>query len=357
MLIALCLAACTVAGAPAPPAGARRPNERWTPEQARRWQARVGRTVGCNYVPSTAVNDIEMWRKATFDPATIDRELAWARDLGLNSVRVFLNFVVWREDAAGLKARFRQFLDLAARHGVSVMPILFDDCNFAGRVAAAGPQPGPVPGVHNSQWVSSPPLTMVTDPSVWPDLQRYVADMVGAFARDDRIVVWDLYNEPGNSGMGERSLPLAEAVFGWARQARPRQPLTMGLWADFNDPMSHRLMELSDVVSFHGYDAPDGIEAKIDLCEGAGRPVLCTEWLHRQSGNDFRSLLPILLRRNVACWHWGLVAGRTQTYCHWGSLPGSPMPAQWQHDVLHADGKPYDAEETEFIRRTLAPPK
>ena len=320
MLVALCCMACSVAGGSAPPPDNRPPAERWPPEQARRWQARAGRMVGCNYVPSTAVNDIEMWQKATFDPATIDRELAWAHDLGLNSVRVFLNFVVWRD-------------------------------------AAAGPQPGPVPGVHNSQWVSSPPLTMVTDQAAWPDLQRYVADVVGAFAGDRRIVAWDLYNEPGNSGMGERSLPLAEAVFGWARQARPTQPLTMGLWADFNDPMSRRLMDLSDVVSFHGYDAPSGFEAKIDLCEAAGRPVLCTEWLHRQGGNSFQSVLPILLRRNVGAWHWGLVAGRTQTYCHWGSPPGSPMPAQWQHDVLHADGKPYDAEEAEFIRRTLGSSK
>ena len=179
-----------------------------------------------------------MWQKETFDAKTIDRELGWAQELGFNTVRVFLNFVVWREDAAGLKKRFADFLKIAERHGISVMPILFDDCNFAGRVAARGKQPDPVPGVHNSQWVSSPPLAMVTDRSAWPALEQYVKDLVGTFAQERRIVVWDLYNEPGNSGMGDKSLPLMEAAFAWARETKPNQPLTSGAWTDFNSPFS-----------------------------------------------------------------------------------------------------------------------
>ena len=101
---------------------------------------------------------------------------------------------------------------------------------------------------------------MVTDRQAWPELERYTRDMVGAFGRDSRVVVWDLYNEPGNSGMGERSLPLAEAAFSWARAAKPQQPLTIGAWADLQSPMSRRLMELSDVVSFHGYDQLPGVK-------------------------------------------------------------------------------------------------
>jgi hypothetical protein len=306
--------------------------------------------IGCNYLPSTVVNDVEMWQADTFDAETTDRELGWARKIGFNTVRVFLNYVVWKDDPDGLKSRIAEFLEIADRHQISVMPILFDDCNFANRVAKAGEQPEPVPGVHNSQWVSSPPLAMVTDRSAWPNLNKYVQDIIGTFARDPRIVIWDLYNEPGNSGMGERSLPLVEAVFKWAREANPTQPLTIAPWAGFDSRLSRRMMELSDVISFHGYDQLPGVQHKLEICREYDRPILCTEWLHRQSGNTVESILPTFQARRIGCYNWGLVYGRTQTYMPWGSKPGDPEPALWQHDLFHRDGRPYRPEELDLIR-------
>lgn len=287
---------------------------RWSPERAWQWYRKQPWLVGCNFLPSTAVNDVEMWQAESFDAATTERELGWAHNLGFNTVRVFLNYVVWEGDAAGLKKRFDRFLTIADKLGIRVMPVLFDDCNFAGRVATAGKQPDPVPGVHNSQWVSSPPLALVTDRAAWPKLETYVKDMVGTFGKDSRVVIWDLYNEPGNSGMGAKSQPLMEAAFDWARERQPMQPLTVGAWADFNAPLSRRMLELSDVVSFHGYDVRAGIEAKLKTCAQYRRPVLCTEWLRRQGGNTFATLLPLFHERRIGCWSWGLVAGRTQTY-------------------------------------------
>ena len=322
----------------------------WSVEQANAWSTAQPWLVGCNFLPSTAVNDVEMWQAETFDPATIDREFGWAHDLGFNTVRVFLNFVVWEANAAGLKNRFEQFLTIADKHGIRVMPVLFDDCNFAGRVAAAGKQPDPVPGVHNSQWVSSPPLSLVTDKSTWSRLERYVKEFIGSFANDRRVVVWDLYNEPGNSAMGEKSRPLMETTFAWAREAKPSQPLSTGAWADLRTPFSRRMMELSDVVSFHGYDARAGIETKLKICGESGRPVICTEWLRRQAGNDFEKTLPLFRDRTIGCYNWGLVAGRTQTYFPWGSPKGAPEPTQWQHDILHKDGTPFSEREVAAIR-------
>lgn len=339
------------AGAPAPadpqPPAA---DPRWSVERIGQWYDARPWLVGCNFVPSTAVNDIEMWQTETFDPVTMDRELAWAAGLGFNTVRVFLNYVVWEADREGLKKRFEQFLGIAHRHGITVMPILLDDCNFAGRVAAVGKQPDPVPGVHNSQWVSSPPLAMVKDPSAWPKLETYVKDIVRTFASDPRVVIWDLYNEPGNADTGGASLPLVDAAFAWARDAQPTQPLTVGPWADFASESSRRMMELSDLVSFHGYDAPAGIEAKLKICAAYGRPVICTEWLIRRAGNDFETLLPLFRDRKIGCWNWGLVAGRTQTYFPWGSPAGAPEPAQWQHDIFRQDGTPFSTREVQFVR-------
>jgi hypothetical protein len=291
-----------------------------------------------------------MWQKQTFDPKTIDEELGWAEKAGYNSVRVFVQYLVWKQDPDGLKRRIDRFLAVADKHGIRTMVILFCDCSFAGKEPYLGKQDEPIPGVHNSGWVPSPGLKRVTDRKAWPDLEKYVKDIVKRFAKDKRVLIWDLYNEPGNSGMGTRSLPLAEAAFGWARAAGPSQPITTGAWRALGGSMSKKLMELSDVVSFHGYDGPGGITAKIAVCKKLGRPIICTEWLRRQVGNTFAAILPIFAVERVGSYHWGLVAGRTQTYMHWGSKKGSPMPKVWQHDVFHPDGKPYDAKEIELHR-------
>jgi len=322
----------------------------WSTEKAWQWYENVGVIKGCNYLPRTAVNMTEMWQADTFDPATIDEELGWAHKAGYNSVRVFIQYLVWADDADGLKKRIDRFLSIADSHDISTMMILFCDCSFAGKEPYLGRQDDPVPGVHNSGWVPSPGLKRVTDRSVWPDLERYVKDIVGSFGADRRVLVWDLYNEPGNSRMGEKSLPLAEAAFAWARAAGPSQPMTIGAWSNFQGRMSRRLMELSDIVSFHGYDAPAGVRARIEICRSYGRPVICTEWLRRQVGNTFASILPVFAANRVGGYHWGLVAGRTQTYMHWGSKKHSPMPKIWQHDVFHPDGRPYDEKELELLK-------
>jgi len=321
----------------------------WGKDRAWEWYRQAGAVRGCNYLPRSAVNTTEMWQAETFDPRTIAQEFGWAKDAGFNSVRVFLQYVVWEADAAGLKERIGDLLAAAAKNGLSVTLVLFCDCAFAGKEPCLGKQDEPVPGVHNSGWVASPGLKRVVDKSAWPGLEKYVKDIVGSFGQDQRVLLWDLYNEPGNSNMNEKSLPLVEATFAWARAARPSQPLTMGPWADFQSRLSRRMLALSDVVSFHGYDDGPGLEAKLRICEGSGRPVICTECLRRQC-SPFGVFLPVFARHGVAWYSWGLVAGRTQTYMPWGSKKGDPPPVLWQHDVLHPDGKPFEAKELEAIR-------
>jgi len=257
--------------------------EQWTSEKANRWYASIDPICGCNYLPRTAVNSTEMWQAESFDPDTIAEELAWAQAAGFNGVRVFLQFLVWQDDPAGLKGRINQFLDITDSCGIKAMFILFDDCAFAGKEPYLGPQDDPVPYTHNSGWTPSPGLKRVTDCSVWPELKAYVLDIVGGFAADERMLIWDLYNEPGNSDLGDKSLPLVEAIFAWAREADAQQPLTTSIWGLDDQHMSQRILELSDVTSFHHY-GETGVEAIIQRCQSFGRPVVCTEWLRRVVG-------------------------------------------------------------------------
>ncbi len=316
---------------------------KWTAERANKWYEKQPWLVGCNFLPSSAVNDVEMWQAESFDPETIDRELGWAEKIGYNSVRVFMNYVVWEADPAGLRKRFDQFLQIASRHGISTMAILLDDCFKQN--PKVGKQEDPVPGVHNSQWVASPGRPFMNDKSNLPKLEAYVKDMVSSFASDQRVVIWDLYNEPT-----PESAELAEACLSWAREVHPLQPLTIGAWDDLKSPFSKRLMELSDIVSFHGYDATEGVLSKLAISSAFNRPVICTEWMIRREGNSIENLLPIFHDRRIGCWNWGFVAGRTQTYYPWGSPQGAPEPKQWQHDILRKDGTPFNSNEIRLLK-------
>ena len=323
---------------------------RWTVARAEAWSRRTGTLCGVNYLPRTAVNATEMWQEATFEPRTIAQELGWARAIGINAVRVFLPYLVWRADPSGFRARLRRFLAIAEARGIRTMLVLFDDCAFSGREPYLGPQDPPVPGVHNSGWTPSPGPAIADDRAQWPDLERYVKDLLNAFGGDPRVLAWDLYNEPGNEGRGERSRPLLEAAFAWGRAARPTQPLTAGPWVHYTSPLSRRMFALSDVVSFHVYEDAPGTERTLAAVVALGRPAICTEWLHRAQGSIPEATLPLFARVRVGGFSWGLVAGRTQTGMPWNSMPGDPAPAQWQHDLLHGDGSPYNASEIALLR-------
>ena len=206
-LVALALSvffASSLASAPPSPTASQEPSDaRWSEDEAWAWYGKVGPIVGCNYLPRSAVNVTEMWQKETFDPETIDEELGWAEKAGYNSLRVFLQYLVWKHDPEGLKQRIDQFLAISERHGIRVMLVPFCDCSFAGREPYLGKQDEPVPGMHNSGWVPIPGLERVVDRATWPGLERYIKDLVGRFGSDRRVLIWDLYNEPGNSRMGE----------------------------------------------------------------------------------------------------------------------------------------------------------
>lgn len=323
----------------------------WSPERAHAWVRAHGWSVGCNFFPASAVNPLEMWQAATFDVNGLDRELGLAASLGMNTVRTNLHFYVWRDDPDGLIRRIDTFLALAARHGIVTLLNHFDDCMHSGSQPQAGPQPDPVPGVHNSRWVPSPPHVMITDRASWTELERFVRGTIRPFARDPRILGWDLYNEPGNGGMEGRSLPLVEACFAWARAEAPDQPLTMGVWTDQWPELNQAMLAGSDVISFHNYNPLPALQAQAAELGKLGRPLWCTEWMARTRESRVETHLPWLAERAIGCWNWGLVSGRTQTIFPWGTKPGTPEPALWFHDLFRPDGTPYRQEEAEVFRR------
>jgi len=333
-----------------------KPPERWSKEKAAAWYAKQPWLVGCNFIPSTAINQLEMWQAETFDPKTIDRELGWAADkLGFNSARVFLHDLAYDADPKGFKQRLDTFLTIADKHGIRPMLVFFDDCwNPEPKV---GKQPEPRPGIHNSGWMRSPGPKVVNDPKAWGRLDRYVSDIVMTFGKDRRILMWDLYNEPGNEKQGDRSLPLLEQVFAWARRAGPEQPLTAGLWRyDKEFARLNAYQEAaSDVITFHHYGKADDLRRLIGrLRQRDERPLVCSEWMARTNHSTAADNLPVFAEEKVGCYNWGLVAGKTQTVYPWGSKANAPEPKVWFHDLFRADGTPFDAREVELFRKYTA---
>jgi Cellulase (glycosyl hydrolase family 5) len=350
---------------------------RWSEARIANWAAEKGWLVGCNFIPSYAINQIEMWADETYDPSAIARELAWAADLGFNSVRVYLHDLLWVEDAAGLKTRLDQFLDMASQLGIAPLIVLFDDC---WQEPSPGAQPAPRAGIHNSGWARSPGRAVLMDKSQWGRLEAYVRDIVGHFAKDSRILAWDVYNEMGNIFMPSMSLPdgareaamaacmadqpaqtgaaleLLHAAFGWIREIEPIHPLTAASWYD-DHPINQQFYELSDIISFHDYEPADHAQSAIAKLRAYNRPIWCTEYLNRRKDCLFETHLPVFAKENVSAWNWGLVDGKTQTKYAWSDLPDRPSPDPWFHDILHPDGTPYKSSETDFIKSVAAAKK
>lgn len=342
---------------------------RWSTDRAAAWYREQPWLVGSNYIPDNAINQLEMWQAATFDLAQIDRELGWAQAAGMNAMRVFLQDQLWGQDEGGFKKRIDAFLSTADQHHIRPLFVLFDSCWDPD--PRLGPQHPPIPGVHNSGWVQSPGAKELSDPSSYPRLREYVQGVVGAFARDKRILAWDIWNEPDNDNAGSyrkqelknknqivmKLLPLA---FGWARSAHPTQPLTSGIWhgdwSSFSNlpPMAKIQIENSDFVSFHNYGWPEDFERGIEQLKQYHRPIVCTEYMARGVGSLIDLALPIARKHNVGAINWGFVRGKTQTYLPWDSWQRPyvlEQPPVWFHDLFHQDGKPYREREIETIRR------
>jgi Cellulase (glycosyl hydrolase family 5) len=345
---------------------------RWPEQKANTWYAQQPWLVGSNYIPKSAINQLEMWQEATFNPTEIETEFIWAEAIGMNTMRVFLHDLLWDQDAAGFQKRIEEFLTIASRHHIRPVFVLFD--SVWDPIPHLGPQHPPIPGVHNSGWVQSPGAKALADPTQYPRLKAYVQGVVGAFAKDDRILAWDVWNEPGGDNAGSypkeelkpqdkiaRVTALLPQVFEWARQVNPSQPLTSGVCCVETSPDGANLGELqqiqlreSDITTFHNYGWPESFKQQVIWLKKYNRPVICTEYMARSVGSIFDTILPIAKQERVGAINWGFVAGKTQTYLPWDSWQRPyvlEQPPVWHHEVLHSDGTPYRKAEVDLIRQ------
>ena len=315
----------------------------WSVEKANRWYGKQPWIVGCNFIPSTAINQLEMWQGDTFDLPTIDRELGYAQSIGMNSVRVFLHSLAWEQDQKGFKSRMTDFLKVADKHKIKTMFVLFDSCWDP--EPHIGKQRAPRIGVHNGGWVQCPGAKSELDASSWPKLKDYTYNVVHSFRRDPRILMWDVYNEPR-----KEALPLLKEVFQWVRSASPNQPVTSAPFGG-DETVSAFQLSASDITTCHNYEPADKLSAFLDKMAVGGRPVICSEWMARTAGSTVKTNLHVFKDHHAGCMNWGLVTGKTETMYPWGSKEGTPEPAVWFHDLFRADGTPFDPAEAALFKQ------
>ena len=334
----------------------------WPVKRANDWYSSQPWLVGSNFIPSTAINQLEMWQADTFDPPTIDRELGFAEGLGMNTMRVFLHNLLWQQDSQGFLHRLDQFLEIADKHHIRITFVIFD--SVWDPYPKLGKQREPKPHVHNSGWVQSPGADMLQSPSRWnKELKPYVEGIIGHFRDDKRVLMWDLMNEPDNnnppyegnevSKKEQPSLRLLKEEWAWARHVKPLQPLTSGVWRDdwSSDEklsaMARFQLQNSDVLTFHSYGPPDEMRSRIQSLRRFGRPIICTEYMARPLGSTFQTILPILKEAHVGAYNWGFVNGKSQTIYPWDSWEKhyTAEPPVWFHDIFRKDGTPFDPQE------------
>lgn len=359
-LAAAVFIACAV---PSAPAG------QWPAERANDWYRNRSWVVGCNFTPSTAINQLEMWQADTFDPKTIDRELGWAEDLGFNTVRVFLQNLLWTQDKEGFLKRMDRFLTIADKHHIAVIFVPLDACWDP--FPKLGPQRDPKPHVHNSGWVQSPGVEILQDPARHDELKGYVQGVISHFKSDRRVLAWDIFNEPDNMNQPayvkleppnkpELAFALLKKAFAWAREINPSQPLTAGVWKrgkwDATDellPIEEFMLQHSDIISFHDYGKLDEMKRCVQGLKRFHRPIICTEYMARPNGSTFEPILGYLKEEKVGAINWGFVNGKTQTIYPWDSWTKTytAEPPVWFHDIFRKDGTPFDPAEVRYIRQ------
>jgi hypothetical protein len=326
---------------------------RWSEQKANDWYKKQQWLCGFNYIPAYAINYTAMWDKTSFDAVAIDKELSLAEQSGMNVLRAVLQYAVFADDSTYFLKTLDVFAAICDKHHIKFVPALFDDCAFGiTQDPKVGKQPEPLKGWYAWAWSPSPGHSMVVDSTTYPKLEVYVKAVMNHFKNDQRIIFWDLYNEPTNGGLGTTTLPLLKKVITWARTVNPSQPLTIDV-CDRNPRLNAIIFANSDIITFHDYENKDVLMNQIKELKTHNRPVICTEWMNRPLNSTIASNLKIFYDEKVGCMLWGLVNGKTQTDLPWGHRPGDPEPKVWQHDLYHGDFTAYDASEIKMLKQYI----
>ena len=356
--------------------------EKWTKEKAWEWYNSRPWIRGFNYVPADCSGWVEMWQEYNHAEKveTMRRELALAKQIGFNAVRQFLAFDVWMYQRESFLKNVEEFLEICHENGLGVLFVLISDGGrpkkkpdfgeinagvFHGSfkvdarmIPGIFPCKDPyVPAAAPAAPAAKPaPLySPVDEPELAEKFYEYCEDLASRYAKDERVIVWNIWNEPGNSSRGTLSVPHMKRAFEIFRSHDPIQPLCADVWrmpkTNILTEEEATAIELSDIISYHDYGSLDHSVRVIEFLRQYERPMLNTEWLHRVQFNNVATHLPLYYNNNVGVFNWGFVNGKFKGHEPWEACwrryaKGEKLEmTKWQHDLLRPNYRPYDPEE------------
>ncbi|MGN0852027.1 MAG: alpha/beta fold hydrolase [Kiritimatiellia bacterium] len=356
----------------------------WAKEKAWQWYDAQPWIRGCNYMPASAANRVDQWQELGAEErfAEVERELALAEKIGFNTLRIIVEhqgFGVWLAEHDGFMARFERMLSIMQKHGLRAIVVLGNDCSRPKELWEL-PKPGVQKydlGYHGGRRVtqhgSNPHAvgyTTVDDPVLRPKFYAMCAELLTKYRDDERILFWNLWNEPGNNNRSQLTMKDMRELFELAWSIDPKQPLAADIWTarasnkgEGTRPAEKLAGELSDIISFHLYANYQEQKSTIAALRVRwGRPMINTEWLARIAGDELRTSYPVFAQERVGAVNWGFVAGKYQTYepyePQWKSqfeFWNSDAPVtRWYHDLFRPSHHPYDPEEIAIVRRVNA---
>lgn len=351
-------------------------DKRWSEERIWKWYRERPWIRGCNFMSSDCANRIDQWQEYGFETRfeTAKRELALAAETGMNSIRIIPEFYVWQREHDGFMERFERYIEAADENGISCMVVLGNDCVPPKEEALARLHLGEQHvdwGYHGGRKVSQhgtfggAGYSLLDDAETAREYYAFVRELVTKYRDDERIIVWDVFNEPGNSNRKSMSLPHLKKFFEIIREIDPIQPLTVGIWSQQTE--HEKLLEIekyglehSDIISYHSYnDYVDNVK-EMNILKKTGRPIINTEWLNRCAHNTVEEMFPLFFLEKIGCYNWGFVAGKYQTYEPWNHVwddlkenPDSMRDfdfTKWFHDLYRPNLHPYNPKEIELMQ-------
>lgn len=350
--------------------------EKWSLERVWEWYNSHPWIRGCNYMSADCANRIDQWQSEGFEERfeTTKNEIKLMSELGFNSVRLILEFIVWDEEHDSFFERFDRYLDLLHENGISAMVVLANDCMPPKNESWKAPKLGPQNtdwGYHGGRKNSQHGVFNAVGYHVLDDedtAKRYfemVREVVTRYKDDERIIIWDVYNEPGNSNRRALTPKNLAKIFEICREINPSQPLTCATWSSDgeNVPEIEKYgLENSDIISYHNYyDYKTNVKIIRNL-KKYGRPIINTEWLARCTHNNVEEMFPLFYIEKIGCYNWGFVAGKYQTYEPWNSIwqkyEANPKIdfdfTKWFHDLYRPNHRPYNPKEIDLIKEFCA---
>lgn len=348
----------------------------WTKEQAWEWYNNRPLIRGYNGYPSNCVNRIAMWQKYKHDEVAkqLEYEFNLAKETGFNAVRTLIQFEVWLYEHDSFMANLEEYFTLASKYGISVMLTIGNDCcvpkefyvfdkdHFGEQRVDWGYHSGIKRGQHSATHGSNVGYLLADDDEYRGKFIEMVDELAREYAKDERLLIWNVWNEIGANNRGTLSVPLMEKCCEIIRSYSPIQPLTIECWRCEKGIKNIREaeirgLELSDIVSFHHYGSYADMVCVIEeLKEKYGRPMLNSEWLNRIQHNNVEELFPLFYIEKIGSFLWGLIQGYSQTYEPWGAMydqldnPNLDT-TKWMHDLYRFNGYPYIPKEIELIKR------